>query len=90
MSDKLREEFQKLAFSDGTVIVQDEHGKYRLDFFEEHYQFFKSGYEASLKKVIIKLPEKVLEEDEFDKGHNCAIDYCTEAIKKAGIKVAYD
>lgn len=25
--------------------------------------------------------------DEFDKGHNCAIDYCAEAIRAAGIKV---
>jgi hypothetical protein len=26
-------------------------------------------------------------EDEFDKGHNCAIDYCAEAIRSVGIKV---
>ncbi|HFK5809315.1 TPA: hypothetical protein ACG0L8_004315 [Enterobacter bugandensis] len=34
-----------------------------------------------------KLDDKVMVEDEFDKGHNCAIDYCAEAIRAAGIKV---
>lgn len=44
-------------------------------------------WKASREAIEIKLDDKVMVEDEFDKGHNCAIDYCAEAIRAAGIKV---
>lgn len=45
------------------------------------------SWQASREAIEIKLDDKVMVEDEFDKGHNCAIDYCAEAIRAAGIKV---
>ncbi|WP_406943594.1 hypothetical protein ACSTDE_05615 [Enterobacter hormaechei] len=45
------------------------------------------AWTASRAAIEIKLDDKVMVEDEFDKGHNCAIDYCAEAIRAAGIKV---
>ncbi|WP_407732255.1 hypothetical protein ACJJVG_05855 [Pseudocitrobacter faecalis] len=44
-------------------------------------------WQGSRAAIEIKLDDKVMVEDEFDKGHNCAIDYCAEAIRAAGIKV---
>lgn len=44
-------------------------------------------WNLSRAAIEIKLDDKVMVEDEFDKGHNCAIDYCAEAITAAGIKV---
>lgn len=44
-------------------------------------------WQASRAAIEIKLDDKVMVEDEFDKGHNCAIDYCADAIRAAGIKV---
>lgn len=46
-----------------------------------------TAWQASRAAIEIKLDDKVMVEDEFDKGHNCAIDYCAEAIRSAGIKV---
>lgn len=46
-----------------------------------------SSWQASRAAVEIELDDKVMVEDEFDKGHNCAIDYCAEAIRAAGLKV---
>ncbi|WIJ49637.1 hypothetical protein OI984_01745 [Enterobacter roggenkampii] len=46
-----------------------------------------AAWQASREAIEIKLDDKVMVEDEFDKGHNCAIDYCAEAIRAAGIKV---
>ncbi len=45
------------------------------------------AWQASRAAIEIKLDDKVMVEDDFDKGHNCAIDYCAEAIRAAGIKV---
>lgn len=45
------------------------------------------GWQASRAAIEIKLDDKVMVEGEFDKGHNCAIEYCAEAIRAAGIKV---
>ncbi|RRA46506.1 hypothetical protein [Cronobacter sakazakii] len=45
------------------------------------------AWQASRAAVEIELDAKVMVEDEFDKGHNCAIDYCADAIRAAGIKV---
>ncbi|EHQ4898020.1 hypothetical protein [Salmonella enterica] len=45
------------------------------------------AWQASREAIEIKLDDKVMVDDEFDKGHNCAIDYCADAIRAAGIKV---
>ncbi|WP_105680609.1 hypothetical protein [Cronobacter dublinensis] len=45
------------------------------------------AWQASREAVEIELDDKVMVEDEFDKGHNCAIDYCAEDIRAAGLKV---
>ena len=46
-----------------------------------------AAWQSSREAIEIKLDDKVMVEDEFDKGHNCAIDYCAEVIRAAGIKV---
>ncbi|EGT4373208.1 hypothetical protein AUM47_17220 [Cronobacter malonaticus] len=46
-----------------------------------------AAWQASREAVEIELDDKVMVEDEFDKGHNCAIDYCAESIRAAGLKV---
>ena len=56
-------------------------------FVDEWVQGAWVGWQASRAAIEIKLDDKVMVEDEFDKGHNCAIDYCAEAIRAAGIKV---
>ncbi|MDT3611990.1 hypothetical protein ROM10_18270 [Cronobacter sakazakii] len=45
------------------------------------------AWQASRAAVEIELDAKVMVEDEFDKGHNCAIDYCAEAIRASGLRV---
>ena len=45
------------------------------------------GWQASRAAIEIKLDDKVMVEDEFDKGHNGAIEYCAEAIRSVGLKV---
>ncbi|MCC3240624.1 hypothetical protein [Enterobacter cloacae complex sp. 2021EL-01169] len=46
-----------------------------------------AAWQASRAAIEIKLDDKVMVEDDFDKGHNCAIDYCADSIRAAGIKV---
>jgi hypothetical protein len=47
------------------------------------FTFSWAAWQASRAAIEIKLDDKVMVEDEFDKGHNCAIDYCAEAIRAA-------
>lgn len=47
-------------------------------------------WKKSRAEIVVALPEKVMVEDEFDNGHNCAIDYCSAAIRAAGIIVKGD
>ncbi|EPW5937346.1 hypothetical protein ACWNOO_002181 [Salmonella enterica subsp. enterica serovar Newport] len=58
---------------------------------ELHVQAIKmiawQSWVKSRAAIEIKLDDKVMVEDEFDAGHNCAIDYCAESIRAAGIKV---
>ena len=48
------------------------------------------AWQASRAAIEIELPDKVMVEDEFDNGHNCAIDYCADAIRTAGLTVKGD
>ena len=75
--DKSREEFEKWFKSD---YHPDKAGPYIKD-------IMRFAWQASRKALVVTIPEKVMEEDEFDKGHNCAIGYCAEAIREAGITV---
>jgi len=45
-------------------------GQYVMDDVQGHWQ----TWQASRAAVEIELDAKVMVEDEFDKGHNCAID----------------
>lgn len=45
------------------------------------------AWRASRAAIEIELPDKVMVEDEFDIGHNWAIDYCADAIHAAGLTV---
>ncbi|EAA5749126.1 hypothetical protein CCQ97_18410 [Salmonella enterica] len=54
---------------------------------DELKEFSRVIWQASRAAIEIKLDDKVMVEDEFDAGHNCAIDYCAESIRAAGIKV---
>ena len=46
-----------------------------------------NAWQASRAAIEIELPDKVMVEDEFDNGHNCAIDYCADAIRDSGLTV---
>ncbi|MHA0506747.1 hypothetical protein [Enterobacter sp. HNGD-822] len=60
---------------------------YKIDDDESELDGMWQAWTASRAAIEIKLDDKVMVEDEFDKGHNCAIDYCADAIRAAGIKV---
>ena len=45
------------------------------------------AWQASRAAIEVELPDKVMVEDEFDDGHNCAIDYCADAIRAVGLTV---
>lgn len=51
------------------------------------WDVWSMAWTTSRAAIEIRLDDKVMVEDEFDKGHNCAIDYCAAAIRAAGIKV---
>lgn len=80
----------------------DESRKQFLEWFGEEFESINNSDELHVQainmiawqswvksraSIEIKIDDKVMVEDEFDKGHNCAIDYCAEAIRAAGIKV---
>lgn len=48
------------------------------------------AWQASRAAIEIELPDKVMVEDDFDIGHNYAIDYCADAINDAGLTVKGD
>lgn len=66
-------------------------------FFKRDYHPDKTGpyikdvaflfWQASREAIEVEFPDKVFVEDEFDNGHNCAIDYCAESITSLGLKV---
>lgn len=64
------------------------------DFPEDYYRLgvrlAHHSWQASRAAIEIELPDKVMVEDDFDIGHNCAIDYCADAIHAAGLTVKGD
>ncbi|HHH0014558.1 TPA: hypothetical protein ACPZCR_004565 [Yersinia enterocolitica] len=44
-------------------------------------------WKAARESIEVELPEKVFEEDDFDNGHNWAIDYCAESLRTTGIRI---
>ncbi|MFW0856990.1 hypothetical protein QMS86_13840 [Cronobacter dublinensis] len=84
--DKSRERFEAWYQKKYCMLGDD------FDRIGERYQYktvqlMWEAWQASRAAVEIELDAKVMVEDEFDKGHNCAIDYCAEAIRAAGLKV---
>ncbi|HDL7834707.1 TPA: hypothetical protein PXP42_000321 [Yersinia enterocolitica] len=57
--------------------------RYYSKYINTPYQVWKAARES----IEVELPEKVFEEDDFDNGHNCAIEYCSVAIRTAGIRI---
>lgn len=47
----------------------------------------RTAWQASRESIEVELPEKVFEEDDFDNGHNRAIEYCSAALRTAGIRI---
>lgn len=86
--DKSREQFEaaiKQKFGDliDRRVCKNSDGEYMA----WDMQVAWWAWQASREAVEIELDDKVMVEDEFDKGHNCAIDYCAESIRAAGLKV---
>ena len=44
-------------------------------------------WKASRAAIEIELPDKLIEEDYYDGGYNCAIKYCSQAITSHGIRI---
>ena len=44
-------------------------------------------YQQSRASIVVALPEKVMVEDEYDRGHNYGIEYCEEAIRSIGLSI---
>ncbi|MDA5494759.1 hypothetical protein PGS50_16045 [Yersinia intermedia] len=85
---KSREEFHKW--------LEEVHGLYGedIDWQPERncYRIFGihlawCAWQASRESIEVEFPEKVFEEDDFDNGHNCAIEYCSAALRTAGIRI---
>ncbi len=64
---------------------EDWWSKYKSPFTEDDglKEFAWVIWQASRAAIEIKLDDKVMAEDDFGKGHNCAIDYCADAIRAA-------
>lgn len=45
------------------------------------------AWQASRAVIEVDLPEKVMVEDEYDRGHNYGIEYCEEAIMASGLSI---
>lgn len=71
-------------------FIKDEDGTYLKNHVRSDYNLFCAAWKASREELIITLPHKVFEDDDFYTGYNYAIDYCVEWIEGAGLKVAYD
>ncbi|MGQ6183073.1 hypothetical protein ACUNGU_08740 [Serratia sp. IR-2025] len=52
-----------------------------------HVEVIWHVWQASRASIVVDVPEKVMIEDEFDNGHNCAIDYCAESIRSIGLSI---
>ena len=80
--DESRKQFEEFA-KNNEFIVTMQNGEFLYPATRKAWKL----WQASRAAIEIKLDDKVMVEDDFDKGHNCAIDYCAEAIRAAGIKV---
>ena len=82
-----REQFEEW-FSDG--VNEGMKGSPSGDYENLITQTAWMAWQASRAAIEIELPDKIMVEDEFDIGHNCAIDYCADAIRAAGLTVKGD
>lgn len=83
---QFEEWFRKFGPEDECTIML-KLNSYGANYLHPHADIAWIAWQASREAIEIKLDDKVMVEDEFDKGHNCAIDYCADAIRAAGIKV---
>ncbi|WP_186366850.1 hypothetical protein [Yersinia aleksiciae] len=58
-----------------------------IDYYSLNARNAWKWWQASRESIVVELPEKVFEEDDFDNGHNCAIEYCSAALRTAGIRI---
>lgn len=65
-------------------------GEYIEAFRETEWELWQAAWQAAHAAIEVTLPEKVMVEDEYDRGHNYGIEYCEEAIKAAGIRIKGD
>lgn len=87
---KSREEFEDwVAHQSGHTIeyIKEQRvvatDRYRHECIEIAYQ----AWIASRESIEVELPAKVLEECEFDRGHNFGIDYCIVSLEESGIRI---
>lgn len=85
-----REQFEEWAKSSGSDMERYKTGINKGDFKNPVMRKMWLAWQASRAAIEIELPDKVMVEDEFDNGHNCAIDYCADAIHAAGLTVKGD
>lgn len=85
---KSREEFEAWVVTwwpqSKTMIAEkfDDGGYWNMPL-QQYFEVWKAARES----IEVELPEKVFEEDDFDNGHNCAIEYCSAALRTAGIRI---
>lgn len=81
--DKLREEFEQWWNNKMAMCFYSQPKSQK----ETIYHASWLAWRASRASIVVELPEKVMIEDEFDNGHNCAIDYCAEAVRSIGLSI---
>ena len=86
-----REQFEEWYSKASGLCDMDLESEFNVD---DNGEYIYSGardawaaWQASRAAIEVELPDKVMVEDEFDNGHNCAIDYCADAIRAAGLTV---
>ncbi|EAM2888772.1 hypothetical protein C0X58_15945 [Salmonella enterica] len=81
--DESRKQFESVIGGKCWSVQKTDSGSY----VHERVHLMWMAWRESRAAIEIKLDDKVMVEDEFDAGYNCAIDYCAESIRAAGIKV---
>lgn len=87
--DKCREEFESEMAKLGDCVDMR-----RAKNGDEEYMAWDVGlawrmWKASRENIVIHIDSKIYVEDDFDAGHNTAIDYCVKDITDAGLKVEF-
>lgn len=78
-----RAQFERWCATSGFDVERGNDGDYN-DFATDTAW---EGWQASRATIEVTLPERVMVEDDYDRGHNYGIEYCEEAIIAAGISI---